>query len=141
VSSTSIADDEDDDPLEADKDRPPLLEAAMDLLRDLHMIFRDIGPQFAPSLHTLFQGAGDAMGGLAQGLARREREEDGSEIYGLRVTQLKRALRGAAFASGALFPLRPAITAEQFDELHRRLRSLEQDIFHEIGRVRAENQD
>ncbi len=41
------------------------------------------------------------------------------EDYGLRVVQLKRALRGAAFARGALFPLRSAMSAEQFDELFR----------------------
>ena len=58
----------------------------------------------------------------------------------MQVTQLKRALRGAAFARAALFSLRPAVTAEQFDELSSTLGQLEQDIFHEIGRLRAEHQ-
>ena len=78
------------------------------------------------------------MGGLAQALSGR-REEDDPDDYGLRVTQLKRALRGAAFARGALFPLRSAVTAEQFDDLHRTLEQLEEDIFHELGRLRSEH--
>ena len=55
----------------------------------------------------------------------------------LRVTQLKRALRGAAFARGALYSLRGAATAEQLDELRRTLRQMEQDVFAEIGRLRS----
>ena len=51
---------------------------------------------------------------------------------------MKRALRGAAFARGALFSLRSAVTSEQFDEIHGRLGQLEKDIFQEIGRLRSE---
>src|SRR5262249_4308722 len=91
----------------------------------------------ASSLSTLFQGAGDAMGGLAQALSGGAEEDDPDEC-GLRVTQLKRALRGAAFARGALFPLRSAVTPELFDELRRTLRQLEQDIFQELSRLRSE---
>jgi hypothetical protein len=109
----------------------------MDLLKHLHEIFRGADPRFASSLHTLFQGAGDTMGGLAQALSGRE---DGLDDYGLRVVQLKRALRGAAFARGALFPLRAAVTAEQFKELHRTLGQMEQDIFQELSRLRSEHQ-
>ena len=109
----------------------------MDLLHRLHTLFHDADPQLESSLSTLFQGAGDVMGGLAQALPERD-EEDDRDDYGLRVIQLKRALRGAAFASGALFPLRSAMTPEQFDELHRTLKQLEEDIFDELSRLRSE---
>jgi hypothetical protein len=86
----------------------------------------------------LYQGAGDAMGGLAQALSRSDRDHD-PESYGLRVVQLKRALRGAAFARGALFPLRSSMSAEQFDELFRTLQQMETDIVSELGKVRSEH--
>ena len=60
--------------------------------------------------------------------------------YGLRVVQLKRALRGAAFARGALFPLRSTMSAEQFDELFRTLQQMETDIVSELGKVRSDYQ-
>jgi hypothetical protein len=56
---------EEDAPFEADDERHPLLKRAMDLLHDLHTVFRDADARWEPSLRTLFQGAGDAMGGLA----------------------------------------------------------------------------
>jgi hypothetical protein len=123
---------------EAEKEEHPLLERAQSLLLRLHGLFRRAGPEFAPSLHTLFQGAGDVVGGLAQALTRADEDEDDPDAYGLRVAQLKRALRGAAFARGALFPLRPAASAEQVEELHQALRQLEQDVFAELGRLRAQ---
>jgi hypothetical protein len=122
----------------AEEERHPLLKSATDLLKHLHAVFREADARFASSLSTLFQGAGDAMGGLAQALSGRA-EEDDLDDYGLRVTQMKRALRGAAFARGALFSLRSAVTAEQFDELYRTLAHLEQDIFQELGRLRSEH--
>src|SRR5262249_39138735 len=95
--------DKESDPFEAEDDeRHPLLQGAMDLYRHLHEVFRGADSRFEPSLRTLFQGAGDAMGGLSQALSRRAGDEDDPDDYGLRVTQLKRALRGAAFARGAL---------------------------------------
>lgn len=120
----------------AEVERHPLLQRALDLLKHLHMVFRNAEERFAPALRPLFQGAGDAMGGLAQALPERG-EEDDPDDCGLRVTQLKRALRGAAFARGALFPLRSAMTAKQFDELHRTLGELEKDIFQELSRLRS----
>jgi hypothetical protein len=124
-------------PFDADEERHPLLEGAMDFLKHLHVVFREAGPKLASPLRTLFQGAGDVMGGLAQALSGDEEDEGDPDAYGLRVTQLKRALRGVAFARGALFPLRPDVTAEQFDELYRRLGRLEQDIFQELSRLRS----
>jgi hypothetical protein len=121
---------------EADE-RHPLLERAMDLLHYLHKLFGNVESRFESSLRTLLQGAGDAMGGLAQGLSRR-RDDDDLDDFGLRITQLKRALRGAAFARGALFPLRDAVKAETFGELFHTLGQLEKGIFHEIGQLRSQ---
>src|SRR5262249_11428211 len=118
-----------------EEERHPLLQRAMDLLVRLDTLFRDTDPRFGPALSTLFQGAGDAMGGLAQALSRRD---DDGEDYGLCVVQLKRALRGAAFARGALFPLRSILSKEQFDELFRTLQQMETDIVSELGKVRSE---
>ncbi len=130
------------DPFPDEDDRHPLLKCAMDLLIDLRTVFRGADPRYAASLNTLYQGAGDAMGGLAQALPSRDDDEDDDELdnYGLQITQLKRALRGAAFARGALFSLRPAMTPEKYQELHHTLKQFEHDIFHEISRLRSERQ-
>ena len=124
----------DDDPFEVEEeDQHPLLRRAMDLLVRLHSLFGDAGLQSA--VQTLYQGAGDMLGGLAQALSDRDHAP---ESYGLRVWQLKRALRGAAFARGALFPLRSTLTAEQFDELFHTLQQMESDIVSELGNLRSE---
>jgi hypothetical protein len=127
--------EEDTSPAEEDE-RQPLLERAMDLLKRLRDVFRDVEGGFEAPLHTLFQGAGDAMGGLAQALSSRA---DDPDAYGLCVVQIKRALRGAAFARGALFLLRPAVPGEPLDELHRTLAQLEKDIFQELSRLRSQH--
>ena len=125
-----------DDSLETEEEeRHPLLQKAMDLLVRLGKIFPEEDTRLAPALGTLYQGAGDAMGGLAQALGRPDDDDDAVD-YGLRVVQLKRALRGAAFARGALFPLRSTISAEQFAELYRELGQMETEIFSELGKLR-----
>jgi hypothetical protein len=125
-----------DDGFTADDDeRHPLLQQVTDLFVRLGAIFPDEDPRFAHSLGTLYQGVGDAMGGLAQALPERD---DDADVFGLRVVQFKRALRGAAFARGALFPLRPAMSKEQFDELFRTLERMATDIVTELGKVRGE---
>jgi hypothetical protein len=58
------------------------------------------------------------------------------EDYGLCIAQLKRALRGAAFACGALFALRSILSAEQFDELFRVLEQMDADIVSKMGKIR-----
>ena len=116
-----------------EQERHPLLQQAMDLLVRFDTLFRDADPRFAPSLSTLYRGAGDAMGGLAQALSPHDLDGDD---YGLCIVQLKRALRGAAFARGALFPLRSILSEEQFDELFRVLQQMETDIVSEMGKVR-----
>jgi hypothetical protein len=62
-----------------------------------------------------------------------------TDDYGPRIAQLKRALRGAAFTYGALFPLRATIADEQFDELAATLKQMQTDIASELGRVRSEH--
>jgi hypothetical protein len=133
--AASFREADDDSPEASDEERHPLLQKAMNLLVRFEFLFDDKYPRFAPALSTLFQGAKDAMGGLAQAVGGRDHEPDD---YGLRVVQLKRALRGAAFARGALFPLRSALSKEQFDELHRTLQQMETDIVSELGKLRSE---
>ncbi len=82
--------DSEDDPSDiGQKERHPLLQEAMDLLVRLDKVFRDADPRFASALSTLFQGAGDTMGGLAQALSRHH--GDDIDSYGRRVAQFKRA--------------------------------------------------
>jgi hypothetical protein len=119
-------------------ERHPLLERATDLVAHLYRVFGDAEPRFEASLRTLFQGSGDVVGGLAQALSSHGGDEYDFDDYGLRVIQFKRALRGAAFARGALFLLRPTLTGETFHELYGALTQLEKDVFHELGRVRSE---
>ena len=122
-----------DDRFKIDADElHPRLQRAMDLPLNLDTLFRDVDPRFASSLGTLYRGAADAMDGLAQALSRSDAAAD----HNVRVVRLRRALRGAAFARGALFPLRATISAEQFAELFRVLEQLQTDIFSELGRVR-----
>jgi hypothetical protein len=78
------------------------------------------------------------MGGLAQALSSRDPD---AGDYGLRVVQLKRALRGAAFARGALFPLRSTLSVEQFDELFHTLQQMETALVSELGKLRSDHQD
>jgi hypothetical protein len=73
------------------------------------------------------------MGGLAQALSPRDLD---AEDYGLCIVKLKRALRGAAFARGALFPLRSMLSEERFGELFRELEQMETGIVSELGKVR-----
>ncbi len=103
----------------------------MDLLVRIDELFRSADPRFALTISTLSRAAGEAMGGLAQALSRRDAD---AEDQGLRGVQLKRALRGAAFARGALFPLRSIMSEKQFDELFGVLGQMETDIASELGK-------
>ena len=80
-------------------------------------------------------GACDLSGGLAQALSFDDHDEFAA---GLCVVQLKRSLRGAAFALGALFPLRAdgLIDENAFNELHGTLEGLQSDIYDELRRRR-----
>jgi len=126
---------EEDDPFATEEERHPLLVRASDLLHELHTAFRQADAGLEPSLRTLFQGAGDAMGGLAQAVS--ERDEDFDD-YGLRIVQLKRSFRGLAFARGAMFPLRSAVSDGKWKELYETIEQLERDVFAELTRLRSE---
>ena len=133
--SNSGRSDDQRDPFGAREAHHPLLQRAMDLLHELHTQFKGADASLEPSLRTLFQGAGDAMGGLAQAISEREFDIDD---YGLRVVQVKRSLRGLAFARGALFPLRSAVAKEKWDEIYDAVERLEKDVFAELTRIRDE---
>jgi hypothetical protein len=100
-------------------------------MAQLHAHFRDADARLASSLHTLFAGTGDMVGGLAQALSDHAQDP---EDRGLRITQLKRALRGSTFARGTLRSLRPNVP-QQSEEL---LRTVQQQISEELDRVRSE---
>jgi hypothetical protein len=80
---------------------------------------------------------GEIGGGLAQALMDRDTAPEGL-ARGLALVQLKRALRGAAFATGALFPLRAEVLLSQdnFNELWGTLQQLEDRIVGELTRIR-----
>ena len=108
----------DDGQFEAEEETShPLLQKAIDLLEQIATTFPEDGPRSSPSLTLIYQGAAEVLGGLAQSLSDPEPDP---ESCGLRIAQLKRALRGAAFARGALLPLRSTISSEPFEELFRR---------------------
>jgi hypothetical protein len=133
----------DSDPDPFDRDRHPLLERASEFWMRLHELFKDglPGERAAPkkssaesALHTLFQGAGDLCGGLAQALTDPEDYPD----RGLCVVQLKRALRGLAFMRGALCNISMSGTEAKamIKELHATVDQLESDTFQELGQAR-----
>lgn len=121
-------------------ERHPLLERASQFWLHLHNLFRDNPSAPELALQTLFQGAGDLCGGLAQALRDPDApdEEEWPCARGLSIVQLKRALRGIAFIRGALFQLGAsnAIPRDLCDSLHETLRQIENDTFHELGRLR-----
>ena len=113
---------------------------------ELHNQFANADAVHEPQLQILFRGAGDLMGGLAQALSRGlgdDEDDDGSEFslldeiqFGLTVTQLKRALRGLAFARGALFNLRSIVSQPDCDRFHETLKRMAHDITAELQSVR-----
>ena len=123
-----------------DRDQHPLLERASQFYLRLHELFKDVavgtqGPGSHAAMHTLFQGAGDLCGGLAQAMSPREEFIDDR---GLRIVQLKRALRGAAFARGALYNIDSAIAPKDVvGSLKSTLEEIEDEMFAELGRLRA----
>jgi hypothetical protein len=124
-----------------ERDDPPLLKLATNFYLRLIELFK--GNLESPSSHldTLMRGAGDICGGLAQALAK-DFEAEGL-WRGIALVQLKRSLRGAAFANGALFPLRAerVLDDDSFEELRTLLKQLEDSIFQELQRVRNHQVD
>jgi hypothetical protein len=115
--------------------RHPLQQRAGDLLMRLHNVLprEERSPG---TIGVLMQGALDMSGGLAQALCFKDRDPFSA---GLSVVQLKRALRGAAFAQGALFPIKADALIDEavFEELHATLQGLHNDIYEEVRRRRA----
>ena len=118
----------------ADRQRHPLQRRAFDLMLRLRELLGTGAEAAGSHLDVLLGGAGDMMGGLAQALG----SDDFRPLSGLSMVQLKRALRGAAFALGALFPLRTDGTLDEpaFNELRQTIQTLQTEIFAELCRIR-----
>jgi len=116
----------------------------------LHKLFQD-GPKSAGSHRdVLLHGAGEMLGGLAQALGGQPRlsseqteplpfaTSDWQPMTGLSVAQLKCALRGVAFALGALFPLKASGAVDQatFQELRSAINQLQTGIYAELTQLR-----
>ena len=132
--------DEDDDEDLFDRDQYLLLQQATDLYHRLHPVIRKHRDKHDVSLRTLFQGAGELMGGLSHAIASCDDEEEygrDPNPVGLHIVQLKRALRGASFARGALFQLRQTVDKATIDELHEILKGMNRDVFQLLGKIRA----
>ncbi|MFM9962010.1 MAG: hypothetical protein ACKV2Q_12385 [Planctomycetaceae bacterium] len=126
----------------------PLLRRATELWHSLTDQFKDADARHEPQLRTLFRGVGDLVGGLAQatsGAFDRDDDDAFSPLdemqFGLTVTQLKRSLRGIAFARGALCNLREIIPPTESERYQHTLTNLNDDILEELHRERERFQD
>ena len=136
------SEDTDEDAAGADFNEPEfhsLQNRAGDLMMRLCKLSASANEAARGHVDALLQGAGDMAGGLAQALG----DDDFPRSSGLAIVQLKRALRGAAYALGALFPLRDCGLLDQstFDELHATIEELQTDIFAELSRRRERPAD
>lgn len=129
----STWDDEDPDDW-PDDEHHPLLERVMDLDQRLFDLAGTGEGRQNENFQRLLGAMGELRGGLAQALGSRHFEP----LSGLSLVQLKRALRGAAFAFGMLFPLRADgfLRPAQFEDLIEAIKSLQDDIYNELARVR-----
>jgi hypothetical protein len=121
------------------KDRHPLLERAMDFMMQVHDLFEKDKHVRSSHADVLQRGAGELMGGLAQALGSGD-----SDVHsGWDLVQLKRALRGAAFAQGALFPLHSegVMHDTTLGELRNTVQSIESEVFAELRRLRDARDD
>jgi hypothetical protein len=112
----------------------PLQKQSQDLALRLYHLFQLPEDQRNAHLELLHRGVDELMDGLALALVT----EDSQPPPRLAVPQLKRALRGAAYAQGALFSLRAeGIANEQiFSELRATLQTLEHGTLDELRRIR-----
>jgi hypothetical protein len=117
-----------------DEGHHPLLERVMDLNARLYDLAEAADQRPNENYRSLLGATGEMLGGLAQALGGRDFEPPS----GLELVQLKRALRGAAFAYGMLFPLRADgfLAPAEFDELAATVESLQDDIYAELTRLR-----
>jgi hypothetical protein len=117
----------------------PLQRRAHDLMHRIYDLSSTQPKASLNQLEALLQGVADIVGGLVQALD----PEDCPMDYGLSIVQLKRALRGAAYALGSLFPLRTDGLLDQptFEELHQTIEALQTDIYDELTRYRERSSD
>lgn len=117
--------------------RHPLQLLAADVSLRIFKLFEDTDKR-SSAIDTLMGSLGDIGGGLAQALGI----DPPFEIHepGLSIVQLKRALRGCAFAMGALYPLRAAdqLQPEVFEELMSTLQEIQGQILQELKRIRGQ---
>jgi hypothetical protein len=122
----------------------PLVECALQLQVDLHQLLGDVDESRSGHVLVLLSGAGDLMGGLAQatsGLVDGEQPFDVDPLArGLAIVQLKRALRGAAYASGALFALsrEDMVGKDRTGHLHEAIDQLREETFALLQQFRGE---
>ncbi|MHC4601563.1 MAG: hypothetical protein ACYS47_21420 [Planctomycetota bacterium] len=116
----------------------PLQETAKELLLRVSGLRRGREKGFYDPLLDMESGLLDVNGGLAQALGRYG-QEGGRGEAGWNLVQLKRALRGAAFAQGALFRVKHEgqVDRETFGSLRAALDGLQEDVLIEIGAARA----
>ncbi|MBI3271082.1 MAG: hypothetical protein HYZ53_18910 [Planctomycetes bacterium] len=90
----------------------------------------------AGPLDSMMRGVVEMSGGLVQALPEGE---DDDTPYGHRLVELKRALRGASFMRGALFPARAEglVDAATFDYILREVADIERGMLEELQRTRA----
>jgi hypothetical protein len=132
----------DEDPLENfERESHPLQQLASDLHVRIFKLFEDTTESRSGHIGTLTHGVGEIGGGLAQALMDRDTALD-SLARGLALVQLKRALRGAAFAKGALYALRAEalLSQDNFNDLLGTLQQLEDGIVGELIRIREPRQ-
>jgi hypothetical protein len=124
-----------------ERERHPLQRLAADLDLRIFKLFENVPEGKSSHIGTLVNGVLEIGGGLAQALAKWDGELDGLQ-RGLALVQLKRALRGAAFAKGALYPVRAEslLSQEDFESLHASLQQLEDGIVGELTRIRKERE-
>jgi hypothetical protein len=123
--------------------RHPLQEQATKLLLTLHEAVKGVN-QTAESgyLDVAMQGLGEIGGGLAQALPVRLPGSDGDDdaaALGLSAVQLKRALRGAAFAHSALIGARHdnLVAEDIFQELIEGIDELQTSVLGELRSIRS----
>jgi hypothetical protein len=139
--------DGDEDGKIGERPRHPLQQRSSDLILRLYKLLdpgrkeKDCSAAETAGSHAsvLMHGAGEMMGGLAQSLG----SEDFEPPLGLSLVQLKRALRGAAFALGALYPLEANGTIDKAaaSELRETIEGLQTDIYAILSRLRQRWQD
>jgi hypothetical protein len=97
---------------ELTKERDPLQEEGTQLWIACHDLAESGAPRSA-NLDAILRSVGQIVGGLAQSLPLPPPYEMDDADAGLCLTQLKRSLRGAAFALGALLLLRADKTVDE----------------------------